>query len=134
MPKTDLGRLIASIMMLVGWGILAVPTGIVTAEMARQRGVMAGVLPARELAAAGSAPGQVPDPCPECGAGVIKATRRFAAVAGRGRADPGTRWRADPPYPLTIFRIFPSGSLNHAVFMPPAEWMSPTRVRPGRVS
>lgn len=36
-PKTDLGRLIASFMMLLGWGILAVPTGIVTAEMASQR-------------------------------------------------------------------------------------------------
>lgn len=32
-PKTDLGRLIASAMMLLGWGTLAVPTGIVTAEM-----------------------------------------------------------------------------------------------------
>jgi len=32
-PKTDLGRFIASWMMLLGWGILAVPTGIVTAEM-----------------------------------------------------------------------------------------------------
>jgi voltage-gated potassium channel len=32
-PKTDLGRLIASLMMLMGWGVLAVPTGIVTAEM-----------------------------------------------------------------------------------------------------
>ena len=36
-PKTDLGRLIASFMMLLGWGILAVPTGIVTAEMSAQR-------------------------------------------------------------------------------------------------
>jgi voltage-gated potassium channel len=36
-PRTDLGRLIASFMMLMGWGILAVPTGIVTAEMAAQR-------------------------------------------------------------------------------------------------
>jgi voltage-gated potassium channel len=32
-PKTDIGRAIASVMMLLGWGILAVPTGIVTAEM-----------------------------------------------------------------------------------------------------
>ena len=32
-PKTDLGKLIASMMMLMGWGTLAVPTGIVTAEM-----------------------------------------------------------------------------------------------------
>jgi voltage-gated potassium channel len=32
-PKTDLGRGLASLMMLMGWGVLAVPTGIVTAEM-----------------------------------------------------------------------------------------------------
>ena len=36
-PQTGLGRLIASFMMLLGWGILAVPTGIVTAEMTSQR-------------------------------------------------------------------------------------------------
>ena len=31
-PKTDFGRFIASVMMLLGWGTLAVPTGIVSAE------------------------------------------------------------------------------------------------------
>ena len=36
-PKTDLGRLIASLMMLLGWGTLAVPTGIVTAEISAAR-------------------------------------------------------------------------------------------------
>ena len=36
-PHTDLGKLIASTMMLMGWGTLAVPTGIVTAEMSRTR-------------------------------------------------------------------------------------------------
>lgn len=36
-PKTDLGRAIASLMMLLGWGVLAVPTGIVTAEMTSLR-------------------------------------------------------------------------------------------------
>jgi voltage-gated potassium channel len=36
-PHTDLGKFIASVMMLLGWGILAVPTGIVTAEMTAQR-------------------------------------------------------------------------------------------------
>jgi voltage-gated potassium channel len=35
-PHTSLGKLIASFMMLLGWGILAVPTGIVTAEMTSQ--------------------------------------------------------------------------------------------------
>ena len=36
-PKTDFGRLVASFMMLLGWGVLAVPTGIVTAEMTARR-------------------------------------------------------------------------------------------------
>jgi voltage-gated potassium channel len=36
-PHTDVGRLIASLMMLMGWGVLAVPTGIVTAEMTSRR-------------------------------------------------------------------------------------------------
>ena len=36
-PHTSLGKVIASFMMLLGWGILAVPTGIVTAEMTAQR-------------------------------------------------------------------------------------------------
>ena len=36
-PKTDLGRLVASVMMLMGWGTLAVPTGIVSAEFTAQR-------------------------------------------------------------------------------------------------
>lgn len=36
-PKTDLGRLIASLMMLLGWGTLAVPTGIVSAEFTARR-------------------------------------------------------------------------------------------------
>jgi voltage-gated potassium channel len=35
-PHTGLGKAIASFMMLMGWGILAVPTGIVTAEMTSQ--------------------------------------------------------------------------------------------------
>jgi len=32
-PKTDLGRFLASIVMILGYGIIAVPTGIVTAEL-----------------------------------------------------------------------------------------------------
>jgi voltage-gated potassium channel len=36
-PQTGLGKTIASFMMLLGWGILAVPTGIVTAEMTSRR-------------------------------------------------------------------------------------------------
>ncbi len=36
-PHTDIGKVIASLMMLLGWGVLAVPTGIVTAEITTQR-------------------------------------------------------------------------------------------------
>ena len=36
-PQTDLGRVVASVMMLLGWGTLAVPTGIVSAEFTAQR-------------------------------------------------------------------------------------------------
>lgn len=32
-PKTDLGRFLSSILMVMGYGIIAVPTGIVTAEL-----------------------------------------------------------------------------------------------------
>jgi len=43
-PKTDLGRFVASVMMLIGWGTLAVPTGIVTAEMTvRRHGLQAAM-------------------------------------------------------------------------------------------
>jgi voltage-gated potassium channel len=33
------GRAIASVMMLLGWGILAVPTGIISSEITHQRGM-----------------------------------------------------------------------------------------------
>jgi len=36
-PHTDFGRVIASTMMLLGWGTLAVPTGIVSAEFTSRR-------------------------------------------------------------------------------------------------
>jgi voltage-gated potassium channel len=36
-PSTNFGRFIASCMMLVGWGTLAVPTGIVSAEFTARR-------------------------------------------------------------------------------------------------
>ncbi len=55
-PKTDIGRLVASMMMLLGWGTLAVPTGIVTAEMTARR-MRAGVA------------GEVVRRCGACGAG-----------------------------------------------------------------
>jgi len=37
-PATPLGQFIASIIMIMGYGIIAVPTGIVTAEYSRATG------------------------------------------------------------------------------------------------
>lgn len=66
-PKTDFGRLVASFMMLVGWGTLAVPTGIVTAEMTARR--MLGA-PAPRACGACGASGHLPEAayCLHCGA------------------------------------------------------------------
>jgi voltage-gated potassium channel len=54
-PQTALGKGIASFMMLLGWGILAVPTGIVTAEMtARRNDRRSGTRPPLACQACGS--------------------------------------------------------------------------------
>lgn len=66
-PQTGLGKGIASFMMLLGWGILAVPTGIVTAEMTAAR-VGHARRSARSCARCGSA-GHEPAArfCRDCG-------------------------------------------------------------------
>lgn len=89
-PKTDLGRLIASVMMLVGWGILAVPTGIVTAEMASQRNALAGSLHAVGAAVASLAATPTSNAeCPSCGAEAHEADAAFCRCCGArlGAAD-----------------------------------------------
>lgn len=37
-PRTDIGQLFASILMILGYGVIAVPTGIVSAEMVNLKG------------------------------------------------------------------------------------------------
>jgi voltage-gated potassium channel len=64
-PGTPLGRFIASLMMLMGWSVLAVPTGIVTAEMTSRR--------LRVVTTRG---------CETCGAGEHTADARFCRVCG----------------------------------------------------
>ncbi|MCM2328992.1 MAG: ion transporter [Lysobacter sp.] len=80
-PKTDIGRLVASFMMLVGWGTLAVPTGIVTAEMTARR--MLDTPASRACGACGAA-GHLPEAayCLHCGAAL------GSAVAPREEAAP----------------------------------------------
>ena len=68
-PKTGLGRTIASLMMLIGWGTLAVPTGIVSAEFTALR--MAGPrVPTTRTCQACLSEGHEPSAryCKDCGA------------------------------------------------------------------
>ncbi|SFU39872.1 ion transporter [Pseudoduganella namucuonensis] len=71
-PKTDLGRTVASMMMLLGWGILAVPTGIISSEISHQRS--AGYAPRRDCPACGTTGHeQLARYCKDCG-GALPAT------------------------------------------------------------
>lgn len=70
-PHTNLGKLLASFMMLLGWGILAVPTGIVTAELSSRH-------LAQRLKAAAEGPGT----CPNCGSTGHPADARFCKDCG----------------------------------------------------
>jgi voltage-gated potassium channel len=65
-PTTTMGRLVSSVVMLLGWGILAVPTGIVTAEMTTRR------LSALEVSRR----------CAACGSAVVVADARFCHSCG----------------------------------------------------
>jgi len=67
-PKTGLGRFIASLMMLIGWGTLAVPTGIVTAEFTAVR--FGANAPGRDRV------------CGACRSGDHKPTARFCQDCG----------------------------------------------------
>jgi voltage-gated potassium channel len=64
-PATVLGRMLASIVMIIGYGIIAVPTGIVTVELSR----------ARSSIISGQA-------CPHCGAEGHDADARFCKYCG----------------------------------------------------
>jgi voltage-gated potassium channel len=64
-PQTLLGRILASAVMIVGYGIIAVPTGIVTVELVR--------------AGRGPVSTQV---CPECAAEGHEADARFCKCCG----------------------------------------------------
>ncbi len=70
-PHTNLGKLLASFMMLLGWGILAVPTGIVTAEMTSQHF-------ARRMRTAGDGDAA----CPGCGSTGHAADAKFCKHCG----------------------------------------------------
>jgi len=68
-PKTDIGQAFASLIMILGYGIIAVPTGIVTAEMTRQA-----------LDRKGERGSQ--DECPRCGLEPHDADARYCKRCG----------------------------------------------------
>ncbi|MDB5898227.1 MAG: ion transporter [Ramlibacter sp.] len=82
-PKTEIGRLIASVMMLIGWGTLAVPTGIVTAEMTARHHM--GLLPPVP-----------PRSCAACGAGGCPPQAQYCHMCGTALAPPALP-AANPP-------------------------------------
>jgi voltage-gated potassium channel len=63
-PQTVPGRMLASLLMILGYGIIAVPTGIVSAELVR---------------AGGNADHRI---CPDCGADVHDADARHCKYCG----------------------------------------------------
>ena len=65
-PRTVVGRLLASVVMILGYAIIAVPTGIVTAEMAATRWKTVSTQACPQCAAEGHAPDA--KHCKHCGA------------------------------------------------------------------
>jgi len=64
-PRTTIGRAVSSVVMLLGWGILAVPTGIVTAEMTSRRLAI-----------------DLGRTCPSCGSPALASDSRFCHRCG----------------------------------------------------
>ena len=66
-PQTALGRILAALVMLLGFGIIAIPTGIVTVEGLRRAGLRAGLQTLR---------------CTSCGQSTHRSRARFCDRCG----------------------------------------------------
>ena len=71
-PQTALGRILAALVMLLGFGIIAIPTGIVTVEGLRRAGVRAGLQTLR---------------CQGCGQPTHRSRAQFCDRCGTALAD-----------------------------------------------
>ena len=74
-PATSLGQFIAATIMVMGWGILAVPTGIVTSEISTASQVQRS-LNAERTSSDSS------DPCPSCNHKPLEKEARFCSHCG----------------------------------------------------
>ncbi len=75
-PATPLGQFLASIVMILGYGIIAVPTGIVTAEMANQNNQPIGNKDTKNT------PSFENRECPECGVRRHRKTAKYCYHCG----------------------------------------------------
>ena len=66
-PQTPIGKLIASLLMIIAYGIIAVPTGIISQELVRTSST--------------NISGNVKS-CPECGKAAYTENDRFCAGCG----------------------------------------------------
>jgi voltage-gated potassium channel len=72
-PKTTLGKMLTSLIILIGYSIIAVPTGIFTAELA------AGMRAKRKFA-----------PCPRCGHAEHDGDAAYCRICGTALPDDKT--------------------------------------------
>ena len=93
-PSTPIGRIFASIMMLLGWGVLAVPTGIVGAELSRSVGTKAS------LKGVG---------CEVCGLGRHEDDSRYCRRCGSRLVLPGSV-RTAQAVPASTEQVAPPGT------------------------
>lgn len=77
-PKTMIGKTISTFVMLMGYSILAVPTGIVSAEMAR-----AGASPFPYTKDPAAPPHQGYPPCSHCGSDTHRKEAKFCDDCGK---------------------------------------------------
>ena len=71
-PQTALGRILAAVVMLLGFGIIAIPTGIVTVEGLRRAAVRGGLRTLR---------------CPGCGQPTHRSRAGFCDRCGTALPD-----------------------------------------------
>jgi voltage-gated potassium channel len=86
-PQTPLGRLLAAMLMITGYGIIAVPTGIVTAELVAAGGRTGASAEERSLRTCSGCNGVSHDSdamfCKRCGARLPKSARARQVEASR---------------------------------------------------
>ncbi|MEO0557162.1 MAG: ion transporter [Bacteroidota bacterium] len=89
-PQTPLGQTLALLIMIMGYGIIAVPTGIVTAEIGRDQADRSASqrFAAARAALAASEDTLAPDACPACGLRGHAPDARFCRRCGSSLAWP----------------------------------------------